>query len=204
MGTTGHRHRSPLPPRGRLEGPDRSGGPEAVARLLSWVARGHRAGLRTRLPGRRVLSLSPDGRSRPDRLQYLWRWLGIGQATSVSWSLAPAAGNTCVTVVEEAVNPPWDWQTWNGGGWPGILDQLAAYLRTGMEWRWPWRRMGPYAQVELGVPFYEAWDRLLSPSGLRFWLQLARRASAGPSAVNPDGGRERRGRVDRAGSRSAR
>ena len=96
----------------------------------------------------------PTSVQAPVRLQYLWRWLGIGQATSVAWLLEDAAEGTRVTVVEEAVNPPWDWQTWNGGGWPGILDQLAAYLRTGMEWRWPWRRMGPYAQVELPVPFY--------------------------------------------------
>jgi uncharacterized protein YndB with AHSA1/START domain len=110
----------------------------------------------------------------PYQLQYLWRWLGIGQATSVTWDLEQADGNTRVTVTEEAINPPWDWQTWNGGGWPGILDQLAAHLRTGTEWRWPWRRMGPYAQIELPVPFYEAWDRLFSPSGLRFWLQVMR------------------------------
>jgi uncharacterized protein YndB with AHSA1/START domain len=110
----------------------------------------------------------------PERLEYVWRWLGIGKPTLVSWSLGAVDGGTRLTVTEEATNPPWDWQTWNGGGWPGILDQLAAYLRTGMEWRWPWRRMGPYAQVELVVPFYEAWDRLLSTSGLRYWLQVMR------------------------------
>ncbi len=108
----------------------------------------------------------------PSRLQYLWRWVGVGQATTVTWDLEPQGDGTRVTVTEEAFNPPWDWQTWNGGGWPGILDQLAAYLRTGMSWRWPWRRMGPYAQVELPVPFFEGWDRLMSPSGLRFWLQV--------------------------------
>jgi len=110
--------------------------------------------------------------SRPDRLEYFWRWLGIGQATSVTWDLGPTGVGTRVTVTEEAVNPPWDWQTWNGGGWPGILDQLAAYLRTGTSWRWPWRRMGPYAQIELPIPFYQAWDQLMSPGGLRFWLQV--------------------------------
>jgi uncharacterized protein YndB with AHSA1/START domain len=106
----------------------------------------------------------------PNRLQYVWRWLGIGQATSVTWQIEPIGAVTRVTVTEEAQNPPWDWQTWNGGGWPGILDQLAAYLRTGMEWRWPWRRMGPYAQIELPVPLYEAWDRLFSPNSLKYWL----------------------------------
>lgn len=106
----------------------------------------------------------------PYRLQYLWRWLGIGQATSVTWKLQPSGDGTNLTVTEEACNPPWDWQTWNGGGWPGILEQLAAYLRTGMDWRWPWRRMGPYAQIELPVQVYEAWDRLFSPNGLKYWL----------------------------------
>lgn len=110
----------------------------------------------------------------PRRLAYLWRWLGVGQATSVTWQLEPWEAGTRVTVLEEAVNPPWDWQTWNGGGWPGILDQLAAYLRTGTEWRWPWRRVGPYAQVELPISFAEGWERLLSPGGLRYWLQVMR------------------------------
>lgn len=106
------------------------------------------------------------------QLQYLWRWLGIGQATSVTWRIDGTPGGSQVTVTEEAINPPWDWQTWNGGGWPGILEQLASFLRTGTSWRWPWRRMGPYAQVELPVSIYEAWDRLSSASGLRFWLQV--------------------------------
>lgn len=111
---------------------------------------------------------------RPRRLEYVWRWLGIGQATRVVWQLDGGRGGTRVTVTEEAMNPPWDWQTWNGGGWPGILDQLAAHLRTGTPWRWPWRRMGPYAQIELPVPFYQAWDKLMAPVALRFWLQVMR------------------------------
>lgn len=112
----------------------------------------------------------------PRRLSYLWRWLGLGQATSVTWTLEPAGGGTRITVLEEAFNPPWDWQSWNGGGWPGILDQLAAHLRTGTGWRWPWRRMGPYAQVELPLSFAEGWERLMSPGGMRFWMQVMRGA----------------------------
>ncbi len=106
----------------------------------------------------------------PHLLQYHWRWLGIGQATLVTWQLEATPFGTHVTVTEEALNPPWDWQTWNGGGWPGILDQLAAYLRTGMSWRWPWRRMGPYAQVEIPLPLYQAWDQLFSRPALKYWL----------------------------------
>jgi len=106
----------------------------------------------------------------PHHLHYFWRWLGIGQATSVRWELEPNGSATRVKVTEEGLNPPWDWQTWNGGGWPGILEQLAAYLRTGTEWRWPWRRMGPYVQVELPLSVYEAWDRLLSSSSFKYWL----------------------------------
>jgi uncharacterized protein YndB with AHSA1/START domain len=105
-------------------------------------------------------------------LCWLWRWLGIGQPASVTWRLDPSpSGITTVTATEEVVNPPADWQTWNGGGWPGILDQLAAYLRTGMEWRWPWRRMGPYVQVELASPPFQAWDALMSAPALKFWVQ---------------------------------
>lgn len=118
----------------------------------------------------------------PHRLEYVWRWLGIGQATLVRWKLEQGRGGTKVIVTEEAMNPPWDWQTWNGGGWPGILDQLASHLRTGTSWRWPWRRMGPYAQVELPVAFYQAWEKLLAPIGLRFWLQVMRGDELAPDA----------------------
>jgi len=121
---------------------------------------------------RPILVESPgDNGSGDCHLQYLWRWLGIGQATSVTWHLEHTESGARVTVTEEASNPPSDWRTWNGGGWPGILEQLADYLRTGIKWRWPWRRMGPYAQIELPVSIYEAWDRLFSPSGIRYWLQ---------------------------------
>lgn len=79
---------------------------------------------------------------------------------------------TRVTVTEEALNPPSDWRTWNGGGWPGILDQLSAYVRTPeMSWRWPWRRMGPYVQVEVnGMPF-TTWNQLVNPGAVQYWLQ---------------------------------
>ncbi len=108
----------------------------------------------------------------PHRLRYLWRWLGIGQATSVTWDIRPTPMGSRITVTEEAKNAPWDWQTWNGGGWPGILDQLGTHLRTGANTRWPWRRMGPYVQIELPVSLYEAYDILLAEGGLRFWLQI--------------------------------
>jgi uncharacterized protein YndB with AHSA1/START domain len=106
----------------------------------------------------------------PGLLKYYWRWLGIGQATTVTWQLEPTKTGTRVTVTEEAINPPWDWQTWNGGGWPEIINQLAGYLRTGLEWRWPWRRMGPYTQVELPASIYETWDQLTNPAALKYWL----------------------------------
>lgn len=113
----------------------------------------------------------PDAPEGSRALRYVWRWLGIGQATTVTWRLDPAGPGTLVTVTEEAVNPPADWQTWNGGGWPGILNQLVAYLRTHTEWRWPWRRMGPYVQIELPLSPFEAWNALLSPPALQYWLQ---------------------------------
>jgi uncharacterized protein YndB with AHSA1/START domain len=107
----------------------------------------------------------------PSLLKYEWRWLGIGQSTTVTWNLEDTGFGTDVTVTEEALNPPGDWQTWNGGGWPGILNQLSAYIRTRMNWRWPWRRMGPYVQVELPVSIFEAWDNLFSDRDLQYWLQ---------------------------------
>jgi hypothetical protein len=56
-------------------------------------------------------------------------------------------------------------------GWPGILEQLASYLRTGTPWRWPWRRMGPYVQVEIAASPFEAWEVLTSSGAVKYWLQ---------------------------------
>ncbi|MFI0910364.1 methyltransferase domain-containing protein [Streptomyces abikoensis] len=120
----------------------------------------------------RTLSAVPPRGHRAGSLRLLWRWVGVGPATAVTWTIAPGdTGGCVVTVVEEADNPPSDWRSWNGMGWPGILDQLAAHLRTGTTWRWPWRRVGPYVQIPLPVPAYRAWQELTSPAGVQHWLQ---------------------------------
>jgi uncharacterized protein YndB with AHSA1/START domain len=113
---------------------------------------------------------APNG-GRPGALRYLWRWVGVGPATSVVWAVRPRGSATTVTVTEEAVNPPSDWRSWNGMGWPGILEQLAGYLRTGTSHRWPWRRMGPYLQAEIPAPAFEAWGALTSAGAVQHWLQ---------------------------------
>jgi uncharacterized protein YndB with AHSA1/START domain len=107
---------------------------------------------------------------RPRQLRYLARWLGIGQATVVTWTLEETGSNVILSVVEEAKNPPWHWQTWAGSAWPDILNRLAAYIRTGTRWCRPWRRMGPYVHIELPVSIYEAWDTLFGVSGPKYWL----------------------------------
>ena len=108
-------------------------------------------------------------------LRYLWRWVGIGPAASVTWTLTPGPDGTLVTVVEEATNPPSDWRSWNGMGWPGILDQLANYLRTGTNTRWPWRRMGPYLQIPLPLMPFQAWEALTSPGADQALASAGRR-----------------------------
>jgi len=73
-------------------------------------------------------------------------------------------------VTELSTNGPADWRSWNGMGWPGILDQLADYLRTGTPWRWPWRRMGPYVQTELPGSTFDVWGLLTSLPATQFWI----------------------------------
>lgn len=120
----------------------------------------------------RTTEVQPPKGADEAQLVYSWRWVGVGPATRVRWSLsATRSGGTAITATEEAFNPPSDWRGWNGNGWPGILDQLAGYLRTGTSWRWPWRRMGPYVQIELDSTPYDAWELLSKPESLRYWLQ---------------------------------
>jgi len=108
-----------------------------------------------------------DGRA---VLEYLWRWVGVGPATTVRWELDEFGPAVRVRAIERATNPPSDWRSWNGMGWPGILDQLAEHLRTNRPQRWPWRRMGPYVQTVLPVSTFEAWAALTSVPALQFWL----------------------------------
>jgi uncharacterized protein YndB with AHSA1/START domain len=123
---------------------------------------------------RTVAADQPDGEA-PGQLSYLWRWVGVGPATSVTWTVAPQPGGTetTITVTEEAYNPASDWRSWNGMGWPGILDQLKDFVRTGTPWRWPWRRMGPYVQTEVSGMTFEVWGLLTSVSACQFWLNRA-------------------------------
>jgi uncharacterized protein YndB with AHSA1/START domain/SAM-dependent methyltransferase len=129
-----------------------------------------------------TMKATPPTPARPGVLNYLWRWLGIGPAASVTWTLTPGPQGTVVTAVEEATNPPSDWRSWNGMGWPGILDQLARYLRTGKNTRWPWRRMGPYIQIPLPAMPFQAWEALTSPGAVKHWMQRA----AGSLAVDDE------------------
>lgn len=119
----------------------------------------------------RTEAVTPGATQDPGVLRYLWRWVGLGPPAAVTWSVRDNGEGTTVTVTEEAVNPPSDWRSWNGMGWPGILEQMAGYLRTGTSWRWPWRRMGPYVQALLPAPPFPAWEALTSSGAVKHWLQ---------------------------------
>jgi uncharacterized protein YndB with AHSA1/START domain len=105
----------------------------------------------------------------PHYLEWRWRWLGIGPAWSVKWYLETVNGGTRVTVVDEALNPPARTGHYRGEGWPEILELLAAYVRTETDYRWSCRSQS-YILVELAVTLYGAWDRLMGPAGLKWWL----------------------------------
>lgn len=104
------------------------------------------------------------------RLAYRWRWNGVGLAAEVDWQLFAAEDSTMVTVTETLVNGPSDWRSWNGMGWPGIIDQLAQYLEMRVCTRWPWRRMGPYVQYLIPCPTFTLWPMLVSNDTLPFWM----------------------------------
>lgn len=104
------------------------------------------------------------------RLEYRWRWNGVGPASTVTWELAEVDDATSVTVTEIIENGPDDWRSWNGMGWPGIIDQLGDHLSTGRNTRWPWRRMGPFVQYLMPVPSFLVWPRLVAEESLPFWM----------------------------------
>lgn len=115
----------------------------------------------------------PDADGHAARLSYRWRWVGVGPATRVTWQLTAMGAATTVTVTEISSNGPSDWRSWNGTGWPGILDQLSDHVQTGRDVRWTWRRMGPYVQTELPLPAFEAWAALTTVPALQYWTGRA-------------------------------
>lgn len=112
--------------------------------------------------------LPPEGGEA--HLVYRWRWVGVGPAAQVNWDLTALADSTAVTVTETLDNGPADWRSWNGMGWPGILDQLAHYVTTGRRARWTWRRMGPYIQMVMPADSFRVWATLTAVPSLQFWL----------------------------------
>lgn len=113
---------------------------------------------------------APDESGTSAELRYRWRWVGVGPCTTVIWTLALLGDSTSVTVTEIGKNGPADWRSWNGMGWPGILDQLAEHTLTGRDVRWTWRRMGPYVQTELPASPFESWAALTAVPALQFWM----------------------------------
>jgi uncharacterized protein YndB with AHSA1/START domain len=109
--------------------------------------------------------------SPPHYLEWRWRWLGIGPAWTVKWQLEEVEGGTRVTVLDEAFNPPTRTGHYRGEGWPEILDILAAFVRTGTDYRWPVRSQS-YVISEVPATVYGAWDRLFNPAALKWWLHV--------------------------------
>lgn len=107
----------------------------------------------------------------PFQLEWVWRWLGIGPAWSLKWSLEPVEGGTRVTVVDEAFNPPARTGHYRGEGWPEILDILTSFIRTETNYRWPCRSQS-YVLAEVPMTIYSAWDRLFEPASLKWWLHI--------------------------------
>lgn len=104
------------------------------------------------------------------KLEYRWRWNGVGPAATVTWVLSEVEDATSVSVTEVLENGPSDWRSWNGMGWPGIIDQLGDHLSTGRNTRWTWRRMGPFVQFPMPAPSFLVWPRLVAEESLPFWM----------------------------------
>jgi uncharacterized protein YndB with AHSA1/START domain len=106
--------------------------------------------------------------TRPTRVRYTWRFLGLGSENRITWTVAARGAQTVVTVSDEQPERDDREVEHMREGWSDFLDRLARYLASGVRTRYDWRREIE-ASVELACSTDEAAARLFAPDALDRW-----------------------------------
>lgn len=128
----------------------------------------------------------------PKRLEYHWRFLGIGPVNKIRWVLEADKNRTKVTVYDHDPGRSSTDITMLIEGWRDFTRRLVDYLETGASTRYDWRRDFD-GSVELYASLEDASENLFAPQGQPQWLPLTGdRLVPGACLRVDDGGRPAR------------
>jgi len=107
----------------------------------------------------------------PYRLQYEWRFLGIGPLDTITWETTPKNKSSLVKVTDTEPERTHEAARLLRQGWIDFTNRLVKYLRKGKPARYPWRHEFD-ACIELGRNRVGVWDTLFQPGAQTRWLPL--------------------------------
>jgi uncharacterized protein YndB with AHSA1/START domain len=108
----------------------------------------------------------------PHRLQYDWRFLGIGPLDHITWRIEPNSSGCLLAVIDSEVERSYETVQLLKEGWQDFIQRLERFLATGESTRYDWRREFD-GSIELPAPSQVAWEVLLAPQMQAQWLPLA-------------------------------
>jgi len=110
---------------------------------------------------------------RPYRLQYTWRFLGIGPQDTVTWSISPGTGDCQVTVRDDEPERTQEASRELRKGWLDFSKRLKDYFAKGRPTRYSWRRDFE-GSIELDGDVKHVWDLLFGTQVQDQWLPIDR------------------------------
>lgn len=108
----------------------------------------------------------------PYRLQYEWRFLGIGPLDTITWDIIPEKRGCLLRVTDTEPERSREEGRLLRQGWMDFTNRLVKYLRKGKQTRYRWRHEFD-ASIELGMDRDALWDMLLRPGAQARWLPFA-------------------------------
>jgi uncharacterized protein YndB with AHSA1/START domain len=110
---------------------------------------------------------------RPYRLQYTWRFLGIGPQDTITWNIDPGKDHCQVTVTDDEPARTEEASLQLRKGWLDFSKRLKDYLAKGRSTRYSWRRDFE-GSIELEGNREHIWDLLFQNEVQYQWLPLDR------------------------------
>jgi len=110
---------------------------------------------------------------RPYRLQYKWRFLGIGPQDTITWSISPGVDHCQVTVRDDEPARTQEASRELRKGWLDFSKRLKDYFAKGRPTRYSWRRDFE-GSIELNGDVRRVWDLLFETKPQDQWLPLDR------------------------------
>ena len=122
----------------------------------------------------------------PQRLEYAWRFLGIGPLDTINWQVMPDGDGSNVTVTDTEPGRDARSAAELRKGWLDFTKRLTEFVARGKPMRYDWRHDFD-GNVLLGASTEQAWDALFLGGNLSRWLPLTGGLRPGARLATSDG-----------------